>query len=341
MLNKRQQKILKIIIDDFIDNGLPVGSRTISKNPTLNISSATVRNEMADLEDLGYIFQPHTSAGRVPSDLGYRLYVDNLDADKFLGADQRILIRNLLLSGKIKAEEIVEKAANLLAEMTGLAVVASYPGFKKRALSNLKLIKISDTKVLLILVSDNEVVKSIILSFSATNQEILDLISNSLVKNLEGSTIEDIDIKKISRLKYDLKQFGNVIDYLVPILRDSLRNIEDDEFYIDGFENFLTVPEFSNYEKARKMYRLFEEKEVLNELFNDIQSEGVFIKIGDENKLPMLNECSVITTAYSYRSNDLGKIVVIGPKRMDYRGIISVIEYTRNTLSDIFSGIYL
>ncbi|MCD6434927.1 MAG: hypothetical protein J7L15_00845, partial [Clostridiales bacterium] len=207
--------------------------------------------------------------------------------------------------------------------------------------SNLKLIRISDAKVLLILVSDNEVVKNITLSFSGTNQDLLDLISNSLMKRLEGSTIEDIDIKKISRLKYDLSQFGNVIDYLVPILRDSLKNIDDDEFYVDGFENFLSVPEFSNSEKAKKMYKLFEKKEIINELFDDIQEEGIFIKIGDENKTPELDECSVITTAYQYQSSDLGKLVVIGPKRMDYRGIISVVEYTRNTLSDIFSGISL
>ena len=341
MLNSRQLKILKLIIDDFIDNGLPVGSRTISKKSSLSISSATIRNEMADLEELGYIYQPHTSAGRIPSDLGYRLYVDSLENNKLIDADQRILIRNLLLSGKIKAEEIVEKAVHLLAEMTGLAVIATYPEFKKRALSNLKLIKISDAKVLLILVSDNEVIKSVTLSFSGTSQDILDLISNALIRNLEGSTIEDIDIKKISRLKYDLRQFENIIDYLVPILRDSLKNIDDDEFYIEGFENFLTVPEFANSEKAKKMYRLFEKKEIINELFNDINGEGIFIKIGDENKTPELDECSVITTAYHYRSNDLGKIVVIGPKRMDYRGIISVVEYTRNTLSDIFSGIYL
>ncbi|MBN2261151.1 MAG: heat-inducible transcription repressor HrcA [Clostridiales bacterium] len=341
MLNTRQLQILKLIIDDFIDSGLPVGSRTISKKSSLGISSATVRNEMADLEELGYLYQPHTSAGRIPSDLGYRLYVENLLDDRLINSESRILIRSLLVSGKISAGEVIEKAVHLLTQLTGLTVVSSFPGFRKRTLNNLKLIKISDAKVLLILVSDNEIVKNITLPFSGTSQDILDLISNSLLSTLKGSTIEDIDVKKISRLKYDLRQFESVIDYLVPILRDSLKNIEEIEYHVEGVENILSIPEFSDSEKVRKIYKLFEDKTIFKVLFNNIEDEGIYIKIGDENELLELNECSVITTAYRYKNNELGKIAVIGSKRMDYRGIISVVEYTKNTLTDIFSGIYL
>lgn len=341
MLNQRQLKILKLIIDDFIDSGLPVGSRTIAKNSSLGISSATVRNEMADLEELGYLYQPHTSAGRIPSDLGYRLYVDNLVKNKRMDPAQRALIRNLLITGKIKAEEIVKKAAQLMAEMTGLIVVATSPGFKKYALVNLKLIKVSDTKVLLILVADNEVVKNTILPFSGTSQEVLDMISKSLIDNLYGSTIEDIDVKKISRLKFDLRQFENVIDYLVPILRDTLSNINDMEYQVEGLDNVLSMPEFSNRDKAKRMYKVFDNSEIINELFSSIDGEGIFIKIGEENEVEEFKECSIITTTYHYRTDDFGKIAIIGPKRMDYQGIITVIENVKNTLSDIFSGINL
>ena len=341
MINQRQLLILKLIIDDFIDSGNPVGSRTIAKKSSLGISSATVRNEMADLEELGYLYQPHTSAGRIPSDLGYRLYVDNLKRKKGLDSSQRILIRSLLLSGKIKSEEVVRKAAVLMADLTGLVVVASFPGFKKRTLVNLKLIKISDTKVLLILVADNEVVKNRVLPFSGTNQEVLDMISNSLMKNLYGSTIEDIDVKKISLMKFELRQFENIIDYLVPILRDTLTDINDLEYHVEGFENILSVPEFSETDKVKKMYKLFDTPEVLNNIFEDIRDEGIFIKIGEENEIPELKECTVITTAYHYRSQDLGKFALIGPKRMNYLETITVVEYMKNTLSDIFSGIYL
>ncbi|OPL07787.1 MAG: hypothetical protein AVO33_00090 [delta proteobacterium ML8_F1] len=341
MLNSRQLKILQLIIDDFIASGAPVGSRTISKKSALGISSATVRNEMADLEELGYLYQPHTSAGRIPSDQGYRIYVDSLSLDKAIGQREKNLIRSLLISGKIRAEEVIENAAHLIAEITGLVVVASYPGFKKHSLSNLKLIKISETKVLLILISDNEVVKNLTLSFSGTTQSILDEISNALLRNLEGSTIEDITVKKISKLKYDLKNYAEVIDYLVPILRDTMKNIDEVEYRVEGFDNILSVPEFSDGTKARRMYQLFENKTIFKDIFDQITAEGIDIRIGEENEVEELRECSLITTTYRYQARDFGKIAVIGPKRMDYRGIISTLEYVSNTLSDIFSGIYL
>jgi len=208
-------------------------------------------------------------------------------------------------------------------------------------LVNLKLIKVSDTKVLLILVADNEVVKNTILPFSGTSQEVLDMISKSLIDNLYGSTIEDIDVKKISRLKFDLRQFENVIDYLVPILRDTLSDINDMEYQVEGLDNVLSMPEFSNRDKAKRMYKVFDNPDIINELFNNIDGEGIFIKIGEENEVDEFKECSIITTTYHYRTDDFGKIAIIGPKRMDYQGIITVIENVKNTLSDIFSGINL
>jgi heat-inducible transcriptional repressor len=341
MIDQRKLQILKLIIDDFIDSGQPVGSRTIAKNPNLSVSPATVRNEMADLEELGYLYQPHTSSGRIPSDLGYRMYVDHLEKSGRINLKQKQLIRNLLLSGKIKSEEVVKNAARLMAEMTGLVVVASLPSFKKHTLVNLKMIKISENKVLLILVSDNEVVRSTMLPFSGTNQILLDQISDSLVKNLYGSAIEDIDIRKISRMKFELRQYENIIDYLVPILRDTLNNINDVDYHIEGYENILSVPEFIDIEKAKSIYRLFDDHTVLGKMFEDVNQEGISIKIGEENILGELNDCAVVTMAYRYRMEELGKIAVIGPRRMDYRSVISVVEYIKNTLSDIFSGIYL
>lgn len=341
MLDQRKLQILKLIIDDFIDSGQPVGSRTIAKNPLLGVSPATVRNEMADLEELGYLYQPHTSAGRIPSDLGYRLYVENIEKESRITQKQRTLIRNLLLRGKIKSEEVVSNAARLMAEMTGMVVVATLPGFKKHALANLKMIKISDSKVLMILVSDNEVVKNIMLPFSGTNQMLLDQISDSLYRNLYGSTIEDIDIRKISRMKFELRQYEKVIDYLVPVLRDTLSNIDDVDYVVEGYENILSVPEFSDVEKARQIYRLFDDHAILAELFDDADAEGLSVSIGEENAIEALRDCTVIHMAYRYRSQDFGRFAIIGPRRMDYRRVISVADHIKNTLSDIFSGIYL
>jgi heat-inducible transcriptional repressor len=185
------------------------------------------------------------------------------------------------------------------------------------------------------------VVKDLTLSFSGTTQAVLDEISDALLRNLEGSTIEDINVKKISKLKYDLENYEEVIDYLVPILRDTLRNIDEVEYRVEGFDNILSVPEFSDGLKARRMYQLFENKSIFKDIFDQITTEGIDIKIGEENEVAELKECSLITTTYRYQARDFGKIAVLGPKRMDYRGIISTLEYVSNTLSDIFSGIYL
>jgi heat-inducible transcriptional repressor len=341
MLDQRKLQILKLIIDDFIDSGQPVGSRTLAKNAALSVSPATIRNEMADLEELGYLYQPHTSAGRIPSDLGYRMYVDHLEKNSRISAKQRAMIRGLLLSGKIKPEEVVKKAAALMAQMTGMVIVAALPGFKKRHLENLKMIKISDNKVLLILVADNEVVKSTMLPFAGTNQEVLDMISSALLASLEGSTIEDIDVRKISTLKFRLRQYENIIDYLVPILRDTLMNIDDVDYHVAGYENIMVLSEKMNPERIRSMYRLLEDRSVLEKLVEEVDDEGIFIKIGEENLIKEFSQCTLITTGYRYRSYDLGRIAVIGPRRMDYQNVISVIEYIKNTLSDIFAGIYL
>lgn len=196
--NDRKLKILKVIIDDFIDTAQPVGSRTIAKKYSLGISSATIRNEMADLEELGYLIQPHTSAGRVPSDEGYRLYVDELMNQKKMGKSERQLIRGLLLNRVIEMEDVIHKSAKLLAQTTDLIAFVTLPQFNKSKLTNMKMVKINDSKVMLILVADSGVVKSLQLAFKNVTQEALDAITDVMMQKLNNSTIEDITVKKLA-----------------------------------------------------------------------------------------------------------------------------------------------
>ena len=334
-------KILQAIIDDFINTAQPVGSRTIAKKYPLGISSATIRNEMADLEDLGYLVQPHTSAGRIPSDMGYRVYVDSLMRRNILEDDQRSLIRGLLLNRIIEIEDVVKQATEILANLTGMTAIISLPQFSKSQLSNMKLIKINDSKALMILVSNTGIVKNIPLALKGSNQAVLDLIADKLLQNLGGLHIEEITVKAISNLKMELGNIGDIIDYLVPILKETLRDLDDLDYSIEGIHSIMNTPEFHDVDKLKTFLTSIEDQRLIRKVFDSIQSEGISVKIGSELKIEEMSGCSMVTASYKFNDKDLGKIAVIGPTRMDYGNAVSIVDYIRETLSDIFSGIYL
>ena len=341
MISARQLKILEAIISDFIDTAQPVGSRTISKKYPLGISSATIRNEMADLEELGYLQQPHTSAGRIPSDLGYRLYVDSLVDEYTISPLDKEIIQSLLLNKIIEAGDLAKQAVKLLAEFTNLVAVVSIPKFNKCRLANLKLVKVSDSKVLLILVTDTGIVKNIQLALSNTEQFILDKISDTMVDHLNGETIENIDVRSISKIKEKLNTFGNIVDYLIPILRDALKSLNGTELYVDGISHLLATHEFSDTEKAKGIFDYLKDDKQIEKLLESIPANQLSIKIGTEIGHFQLDDCSIVASSYKVDGNSAGRILILGPKRMDYGVIVSIVNYISNTLSDVFSGIYL
>jgi len=340
-LGDRKLKILKVIIDDYISTAQPIGSRTISKKPSMQISSATIRNEMADLEELGYLLQPHTSAGRIPSDKGYRVYVDSLMEHNLLDSEQRQLIRSLLVNNIINAEDVVVHATQLLSKLTGLTAVTSLPLFKKSRLMNMKLVKISEDRALLILVSDSGVVKNLTLAIRDANQKVLDIIADCMLKRFEDIPIEDINVKSINSLRKDLGDHEVLLDYLVPVLKASLREIEDFEVYTAGVNNIFKLPEFDHVQKAKGFLDLMEDKHLLYASIKDVEGDSIKIWIGNENFHESLQELTVIAAPYSFSNKNDGRLCIIGPTRMDYERVISVVEYIRKTLSDVFSGIYL
>jgi heat-inducible transcriptional repressor len=341
MISERQLRILEAIISDFIDTAQPVGSRTISKKYPLGISSATIRNEMADLEELGYLQQPHTSAGRIPSDLGYRLYVDSLVNVHTIGYEEKEVIQSLLRSRIIEANDLAKQAAKLLAEFTGLVAIVAIPKFNKCKLGNLKLVKVSDSRVLLIMVTDTGIVKNIQLGISNTDQFILDRVSDTMLNHLSGETIENIDMRSILKIKDKLSNYGDFVDYLIPILRDALKSLNGTEHHTEGLSQLLTIQEFSNPEKARAIFDFLKNPENLEKLVEGCPVNQLSIKIGSEIGLDALDECSVITSAYKVDGKTDGRVIVLGPKRMDYGNVVSIVNYISNTLSDVFSGITL
>lgn len=342
MVDDRKLKILRVVIDDFIRTAQPVGSRTLAKKYSLGVSSATIRNEMADLEDLGLLFQPHTSAGRIPSEEGYRLYVDSLMQASVLDIKQKDLIRKLLLHKVIEVEDVIEQASKIMSEMTGLVSMISLPQFKKSKLSNMKLIKVTDSKVLLILVSNSGIVKSLTLAISDINQRVLDMISDTLLSKLLGLPIENITPKAINNIKKDLVEYSDIIEYLVPLLRDTLRDIEEVDVHVNGVNNIFGFAEYKDLNKVKELFGRITNKEFQAEVIRTRPRDlEVSIGIGKNNKLEGFSECSLVSSGYSFNGKPAGVICFIGPTRMDYSLAVSVTNYIQETLDGIFSGIYL
>ena len=341
-MDDRKLNILKVIIDDFIRTAQPVGSRTLAKKYGLGISSATIRNEMADLEDLGLLLQPHTSAGRVPSEEGYRLYVDSLMQNRKLDIHQQDLIRKLLLHRVIEIDDVIDQALTIMAEMTGLVSMVSLPKFKKSNLANMKLIRVTDAKVMLILVSNSGIVKNLTLAMSDINQRILDMISDTLLQKLIGTPIEEITPKAINNIKKELIEYADLIEYLVPLLRDTLREIDDVDVKIDGINNIFNYVEYKDIREVRVLYEKITDKNFQSSVINTRPlTDEVSIGIGKSNQLVDLAGCSVVSTNYKFNGKQAGTLCFIGPTRMDYSLAVSVIGYIKETLEGIFSGIYL
>lgn len=340
-IDERKLKILQLVIKDFIANAEPVGSKKIQEKSSLGVSSATIRNEMAGLEALGYLTQPYTSAGRVPSEQGYRIYVDNLMKLEVLGYEQKEVIKNLLLNNVIEVEDVIKQALSILTEMTDMATIVSLPQFNKSTLTNLKLININNSKVLLVFVSDTGIVKNIQLPIEGISQDILDLIGNVMLKKLNGSNISEITVKKISKIKSELPHFREVIDYIVPVLRNTLKNMDDVDVKLDGVSKIFDLPEFQDVQKVKEFLTTLEDKEILRNLLSCDEEKSISIKIGEEVGLEQIKGCSVISSGYKINGFQAGRIGVIGPIRMNYPRIISIVNYVSDTLTEIFSGIYL
>lgn len=339
-LGDRKLRILKVIIDDYISTAQPVGSRSISKKPAIKVSSATIRNEMADLEELGYLLQPHTSAGRIPSDLGYRMYVDLLDGKRTLNKSEKKLIQSLLVSNVIEVEDLIVHALSILTQLTDLTAVISLPLFKKSKLKNMKLIRVNDSKVLMLMVSDTGVIKNIHLGIKDLSQAVLDDIASCLLTRFKGTEIERMSVKEISALRGELKQYDSLIDYLIPILRNSLKEIDDFEVYVDGVNNVFQFPEFNDVKRAKAFLDLMRNKALLFEAISQADDE-LIVNIGSENKVDELKSLSLIAAPYRFNGKNDGRIGLIGPTRMNYDYVIPTVQYIADVLSNIFSGINL
>ena len=336
-LNERKLQILQAIIADFISTGEPVGSRTLSKSPGIEVSAATIRNEMADLEEMGYLTHPHTSAGRVPSDKAYRLYVDELMDTSDLPEESKEAIREKLSETRMELDATIEHAAVLLSEMTNLTSFAITPRADENKLKYIQFLPVDERTVVLMLVSEKGKVlnKAIRLTVPYT-EENLELMSKVMTNNYMGKTISAIMAHDIVEdFTSDMSSLSCIARDLMPCFMKTLQKMLDVDLYMKGYTNVFDLPEYSgDPEKGRSFLQLLENKNHLKEVIVN-RDEGLVITIGDENSEEM-QDVSLITADYKVNGKLVGKLGVIGPKRMKYGEISSVIKYISENISETF-----
>ncbi|HZK09650.1 MAG TPA: heat-inducible transcriptional repressor HrcA [Clostridia bacterium] len=340
MLTSRQIEILKLIVDDFILTGSPVGSRRLSKIPHLKVSSATIRNEMADLEDYGYVIQPHISAGRIPSELGLRFYVDSLLSDEELPASTNSQIRSLYFMQYEESSNLLEQAARVLSHISEMTVLITVPEFSARRLTNMKLVKMSPSKVLLVLITDTEDVKTLILNSDDVSQKELDALNVEFSNLVLQHSLDEISLKDFTKIKSNHIHLSKLIDYILPALRDALSKLNKKNIIVSGRENLLRPGYFTDMDLARKALGMLKDPIAVLNIF-DNSTRDLTVRIGAELGNETFSEFSFVQANYGYGGGQSGQIGLLGPKRMDYSKVISIVEVGAKTLTDLFSGIHL
>ena len=337
-LDERKQKILHAIIQNYLETGEPVGSRTISKYADLGLSSATIRNEMSDLEEMGYIIQPHTSAGRIPSDMGYRFYVDQLMKEK----EQEVTeMKELMIQRQDKMELVLKQMAKVLAANTNYATMITSPQYHRTKLKFIQLSVISEDQLLAVVVAEGNVVKNkvIPISHGLDNETILKL--NILLNtSLNGLTMEEINLSTIAKLKEQAGIHSEVINSVLDAVAEAIQMDDDLEVYTSGTTNIFKYPELADSTKASALISAFEDKQQLASLMEDMkdgEDTGIQVYIGNKTPGQTMKDCSVVTTTYELGEGMRGTIGIVGPKRMDYEKVVDNLKTLTNQLDLIFN----
>lgn len=340
-LDERKLKILQAIIRNYLETGEPVGSRTISKYTDLNLSSATIRNEMADLEELGYILQPHTSAGRIPSDKGYRLYVDNMMKDKeqeLKEKEKEVDDMREFLNEKVdKVETLLKNMAKMLAHNTDYAAMISAPQVHKNKVKFIQLSQVENHQMLCVIVLEGNIIKNKIINVKEDidNETLLKLniLFNS---SLNGLTLEEINLSIISKMNGQAGEQLEIARSVLDAVAEAISTEDNLEIYTSGATNIFKYPELSDSSKAKELISTFEEKQLLSSLIEKDMEGGIRVYIGEETPVQTMKDCSVITATYELEEGVHGTIGIIGPKRMDYEKVVDTLKNIKDQLDSVY-----
>ena len=339
-LDERKKKILQAVIRNYLETGEPVGSRTIPKYTDLNLSSATIRNEMSDLEEMGYIFQPHTSAGRIPSDKGYRFYVDAMMEEK---EREVVDMKGMLVERQNKIETLLKQVARVLAQNTQYATMISAPRTKRSKLKFIQLSRVDARQLLAVIVVEGNVIKNNILSVEEQlDDETLLKLNILLNTHLNGLAIDEINLAMIAVMKQQAGIHSHIVGEVIDAVAEAIRAEEDLEIYTSGTNNIFRYPELADQQMASELINTFEEKQLLGELLQEAHGDtgetGIQVYIGSETPVKSMRDCSVVTATYELGGGMKGTIGIVGPKRMDYDKVVGTLRTIQTQLDELYGN---
>lgn len=357
-LDDRKKRILRAIVKGYLETGEPVGSRTISKFTDLNLSSATIRNEMADLEELGYLEQPHTSAGRIPSDKGYRFYVDELmqeQARETASMKEELADRETkldeVLAREDKLEDVLRQIVRMLAQSTNYATLISAPHGTASKLKFVQLSRPDDRQILAVIVAEGNIIRNRLIDVTEpVDDETLLELNMLLNTQLAGLCLEDINLGLISAVRERAGEHEQLIRDVIDAIAAALGGDDGFEIYTSGAHNILRYPELADRDLASGIIGAFEEKQELRPLVEEIEQSlgdsgpdsspgtGVQVYIGSESPVASMKDCSVVSTTYDLGGGLKGTVAIIGPKRMNYDMAVSSLKSLTTRLDDIYGG---
>lgn len=335
-LNERKKSILKSIIDDYVQTAQPVGSRTIARKHELGLGSATIRNEMADLEELGYITQPHTSAGRIPSDKGYRFYVDHLMQIHSLANEEITKIKKAMDERIEELNHLVKRVCSIISSITGYTSVVLTPQFSKAEIKSVQFVVVDEKRLLVVVVAGMGIVNNKLVKHDTTlDDNSIALLTNVLNARISGRTIDEVTMPMIMEIQTLTGLPATFVFLVIEAVQECVRRIESTDVYLDGITNLLNYPEFNDLLKAREVLELLNEEDVIAALVKSSlkKSQKLDVKIGSENEIGPMKDLSVVTTLYGIDGKDIGAIGVIGPTRMAYGKVVSSIQFMQDLLN--------
>ncbi|MBR2696945.1 MAG: heat-inducible transcription repressor HrcA [Parasporobacterium sp.] len=349
-LDARKKKILQAVIKNYLETGEPVGSRTISKYTDLNLSSATIRNEMADLEEMGYIFQPHTSAGRIPTDAGYRLYVDDMLSEKMAAmkidveqAEQEDEAHEEIDRRIDRIEEVLKDMAKMLANNTNYTSMISMPQPNKNRLKFVQLTLVDPEKLLTTVVLEGNIVKNEMIKLDKEIDPETLLKLNILFNNeLNGKSLREINFEMAANMADSAGELGELVSEIINAISAAIGSADGIQIFTSGATNIFKYPELSDTSRASGLIGTLEEKELLTGLLADTAEEdgaentGIQVYIGQETSVSSMQDCAVVTATYEFEKGVYGKVGIIGPKRMDYEKVMDALKNVTGSLDKQF-----
>lgn len=337
-LDDRKYLILQAIIDDYIMTAMPVGSRTISRKSGVGFSPATIRNEMSDLEELGYLDQPHTSAGRVPSDKAYRLYVDRLLKVNKLSEDESERMHETIQARSAQVDDVIRSAVQVLADATQYTSVIVAPKLGSLRIKHIQLVPVAEGTALMIIVTNLGIVKDAVINVpDGLDADDLYSISRMLTRRLADKPLEAVR-QTFSELLRDADNNRRLMGETLRVIEKKLEQEDSTEVFIGGSSKLLNYPEYSDVQKARNFLAVLESKDKIRKLVGREGGMEVTIRIGAENNVPEMNDCSIVTARYRVGNQASGTLGIIGPTRMNYNRVIPVLEFMSRAMSEILSN---